>query len=420
MSSEHYTSVPLEESANVVRILKSIILFRNLTNNECGKLVPLLKEIGCAAGDVVIEQGETGNAMYVIKQGEVEVWRHDEHDGRVSLGSLPEGSFFGELSLFDNLPRSASVQCAAPVQLYRLDRSDFEQLLKQDIFIANKVYSNCLTETFKRFRNIVSNFTFSQYNLREKTEALEEIGRDLEHARRMQRYFIDTEFLDRPDALPTGITQRYIYRPCIEIGGDFINVQVIDGRYIAIIIADVAGHGISAAMATGVIKSGLSLFSAECATAPARMLDRLNQHFFELMDGHFATCAYALVDTVERTITVSRAGHPYPAFWIQSERRSVEAEMRGVALGIVREYSFSEQTFGYAPGDKLFLYTDGIIEQTGLSGTMYGAERLFSTFALAVAENRPVLDALFGDLFMWSGRSTFTDDITMFLLEFND
>ena len=114
MSSEHYTSVPLEESANVVRILKSIILFRNLTNNECGKLVPLLKEIGCAAGDVVIEQGETGNAMYVIKQGEVEVWRHDEHDGRVSLGSLPEGSFFGELSLFDNLPRSASVQCAAP------------------------------------------------------------------------------------------------------------------------------------------------------------------------------------------------------------------------------------------------------------------------------------------------------------------
>jgi len=400
---------------SLFEILESISLFANFSRDEIAELIPLLVERKFPKGSRVINRGETGDSMFVIKDGEVTIWS----DNNTNLGNLPAGSFFGELALIDRLPRSATVECVEESVVYELSKNAFDPLIAANISISNKFYSNCLHETFKRFRNIVTNFTFSQSNLREKTAALDEISKDLQHAARMQRLFIGTDFLDSSESLPGGIRRSYLYKPCIEVGGDFINVRKINDSLVSFLIADVSGHGVSAAMITGVLKSAFTIYSESFSDKPALLIKTLNRHLSLMVNSYFATCFYAVVDVKNKLITMAKAGHPYPLFWRKNKGTFEKIDVKGVALGIVDDAEYGEFVIDYSPGDKLLFFTDGIIEQTNAERKMYGENLLSQSFINHMDKtSHDILENLFADMSEYSENKPIDDDITLLMCEF--
>lgn len=409
----------MKQNLSLLDILKTVSLFAGFEPSEYERIIACVRPCRLATGEIIVHEGDNGESMYLVAEGKFEVWKRDTAGGRVTIGFLVTGEYIGELSLIDYLPRSASVEAICESSLYEIQRSDFLALLKSDAALGNKFYANCLKETFSRFRNIISDFTFSQSHLRTQTAVLDEINTDLESAKSLQRYFINSDYLDSTPIPAPGVRQSYLYHPCFDIGGDFINIRKIDDSKIAVIIADVAGHGITASLATGVIKSAFSIYSESCFDRPAELISKMNLHMYTVMKNNFATCFYAFIDLAARKIRMAKAGHPYPLLWKRSTGEFATCTSRGVALGITPEYAYTESELSYEDGDKILFFTDGIVEQINGSKEMYGDERMENLFrALSAAGEDSILQKLFEDMKKFSGMKSYEDDITMLLLEF--
>ncbi|HPB80805.1 MAG TPA: SpoIIE family protein phosphatase [Spirochaetota bacterium] len=408
------------ENEKILDILNHISIFSGMGNEQLQEIIPLLKPISCPTGTVIINEGSHGESMFIINSGGVKVTRSQGEDEEIVLQHLGAGSNFGEFSLIDNLPRSANVISVEDSDIFQLDKTDFDRLLAGNSRIAHTFYKNCLTETFSRFRNSIANYTFSQHSLREKSEQLEEINKDLSFAKKVQSYFINSSFQDKDDEIRERIRPSFIYHPCIEVGGDFFNIARIDSDHIGIIVADVEGHGVTAALATGILKSAFSILVKDLGKTPSQFVTRLNTHFFEVLSRRlFATCYYALINIRTWTLSTVKAGHYHPLFWKASEKRFHSIKSKGPGLGIIMDAEFEVTNHELKEGDKLLFFTDGILEQSNPEGDMYGQKRLeakFHDFILSGEKN--ILECLKTDLFNYAGFTPITDDITMLLLEF--
>lgn len=399
-------------------ILRNIPVFSGFGTEELRQVMPLLEFREYAAGANIIHQGEKGDSMYVLYSGSVRVSRSVKDRETVNIATLYTGSYFGELSLIDELPRSADVIAIEDTGIFRLAKNDFDSLLRMDVNSANKFYRNCLLETFSRFRSTLDNFTFSQHVMQEQGEILERINRDLSIASVLQNYFINAGITDE-DARPSGYRHSFIYEPCLAIGGDFLNITPLEKGRVGILIADVEGHGISAALATGVLKSALSIILPSLGDRPSELMSFLNRHLMSVINRLYVTSYYACLDTVKHTITFAKAGHHAPFFWSSRKGDFLKIESTGPALGLIPEPFFTEVTMNYGEGDRILFYTDGIIEQINPSGEMYGRKR-FQELAAQLFQNGTddPLHRLLSDTRSFASGETLDDDVTLSLLEF--
>lgn len=399
----------------VTEILKKIPIFSRMEESELEQILPLTRPLHFEEGAVIIREGSEGSSMYILLEGRVKITKTENSNSEVNIAVLETGSFFGELSLLDDMPRSANVIAVENCKMLHLRKQDFDELISSNISISNKFYKNCLTETFSRFRKATTNFTFSQHVLKETSETLEEINRDLVLAKTVQSYFIDSAALD--SARATGIRHSYLYQPCQEVGGDFINL-LPHGDNTAVTIADVVGHGITAAMATGVIKSALSIFSEEVADDPGEMMNRLNKHYFQIMSKFYATCYYAYFDTAAKRVKFAKGGHHHPLFWKDSEGGFLDVETKGIGIGIMNNAEYNTSEYPVAKGDRILFYTDGILEQHNSKNEMYSLERLKSLLRNSILEDMPdKLDYIKSHFSKFCNGCPIEDDITLLLIE---
>jgi serine phosphatase RsbU (regulator of sigma subunit) len=407
-----------ENDKDIIAILNNISVFNGLTDSELREIVPLLEPQVYPPKVQIIEEGSPGDSMFILKKGTVTVSKSENSNEKVNLGNIYSGSYFGELSLIDSLPRSATVRTVDETEIFRLNKSDFDNLLNANKNIANVFYKNCLNETFSRFRNIVSNFTFSQHILREKTAQLTEIDKDLSSAKEIQDLFLNTGGRGS-DKIFQNIKYTNYYKPCIAIGGDFFNITKLDSGKISIIIADLEGHGITAALGTGVLKSAFSIVLGKLAEKPTELLGFLNRHFYQVINQLYATCYYAVFDEENKKITLAKAGHHHPVFWKKRLDDFQEIECGGVGLGIVPEGAFHQVEFTYEEGDKMLFYTDGIIEQINKNNEMYSKMRLNFMFReLIQSGEKDILGKLIKDMEKFSDGMQPDDDVTLLLFEF--
>ncbi len=400
---------------HIISVLKTVPSLQGLSDDELKLIEPLFTQKTFHSGDFIIVEGTQGNTMYIINRGAVLVTKSDRKGEQVSLGVLNDGAFFGELSLFDNLPRSATVTAIEETSIFMLTRTDLDNVFSSNLEIANRMYRNTLIEIFSRFRKRLSSFTFSQYYLREKNEILSRINRDLSTAQEIQQYFINTE----PGKHKyKGVKHTFIYQPSEAIGGDFINVFTAGNR-IYMIIADVQGHGITAALVTGVLKSAFVMLVKECGDDPVLFLSKLNNHLYEVINSIYATCYYTIIDTAEKKVIFAKAGHHQPFFWNSEKGNFRTISAKGPGLGIVDDPVYSITEVPYNEGDKLLFFTDGIIEQRNTDGEMYCSERLSKAFKSTILSGKKnILDSLLLNLHDFAGNVEYEDDITMLLYEF--
>jgi len=404
---------------DILKILKSVPIFNGLDASLIKRIMPLLHREEYKKDAKIIEEGNIGNSMFIILQGSVRVTKYGQNKQEVLITNMGAGSYFGELSLVDNLPRSANVTANEDSVLLSLGKYAFEKLLNENKDFAVTFYRNCMMETMSRIRETASNLTLSQNVLFQKSSRLDLIDADLIHAAKIQDYFLNTNLLKNDQPLIEGVNQSYIYKPYLEVGGDFLNIAKISDDKLGIVIADVMGHGISAALATGVMKSAFTLFVKDYGDHPVKLMTHMNAHFYDIFSTLYATGYYALIDMSGKKIRMTKAGHHHPLVWKKNDQNLITLESPGPGLGIIPDATFDEITVDIEEGDKLLFYTDGIIEQKNEQSDMYSQERLECIFKGQITKGEEkILQVIIDDLAEFSSGNEYQDDISLLLFEF--
>jgi sigma-B regulation protein RsbU (phosphoserine phosphatase) len=247
-------------------------------------------------------------------------------------------------------------------------------------------------------------------------ERLHAINKELEIARRIQ-----SSTLPRNVPTLTGLEIVARYAPMSAVAGDFYDFLYVDEKRVGILVADVTGHGVPAALIASMLKVA---FAGQAAHAhdPGLVLTGLNRSLCGKFDAHFVTAAYLFVDLEKNLLHYSAAAHP-PFMLASGAAGNVrEIEENGLMLGMFPEsvYSFVEIRVG--PGDRCLLYTDGILEAKNAAREEFGKSRCKQF----LERHRDIPAARFADMLLdgvagFSGHHSARaqeDDITLLVLDF--
>lgn len=191
-----------------------------------------------------------------------------------------------------------------------------------------------------------------------------------------------------PTAAPKGTSFDFAWRfmPCDRVGGDLFNVFRLDETRIGVYVLDVSGHGVPAAMVATSVAQALDPFSGQILkriipppphyelVAPAEVLARLNRDYPIERFGKHLTLCYLLLDTQSGRVSYSNAALPLP-FLIRADGRIETLREGGTIIGLGESISYEEGEITMEHGDRLFLYSDGIVEYQNTSRELYGEER---------------------------------------------
>jgi len=233
------------------------------------------------------------------------------------------------------------------------------------------------------------------------------VARDLELARRVQLSLL-------PEGYPNceGFEFFAYYHAAYDVGGDYYDFIELPNDRLALVVADAAGKGVSAALMMAKL-SGELKYHLSCEP-PAAALAHMNDGLCAGSTERFVTLLAAILDRHAMTLTLANAGHPAPL-----RRRpdgSVEAvaeSARGPALGLLPGRQYAEATVAIEPGDLWLAYTDGFSEATSAAGEMFGAGRLRERLAAAPGMVRESGDRIVCEVMQFLGDQPQTDDMCL-------
>ncbi len=256
----------------------------------------------------------------------------------------------------------------------------------------------------------------SAYRIFANEERLLAIHKELEIARRIQSSIL-------PQTVPalSGLDLATRYAPMSAVAGDFYDFLLVDEKHLGVLIADVTGHGIPAALIASMLKVAFA-GQASHAHDPARVLTGLNLALCGKFEEHFITAAYLFVDLENRLLRYSAAGHPPLMLATSTDGTVREIEENGLMLGLFPEATYSAVEIRIADGDRCLLYTDGVFEATNTAREEFGKSRckefLESHRHLPAAH---FADDLLARIAAFSGLNSIRvqeDDITLLVLDF--
>jgi len=216
-----------------------------------------------------------------------------------------------------------------------------------------------------------------------------------------------------PHASPVvpGFNISGICLPCLEAGGDWFDyIPLEDGRT-GIVLADVSGKGMGAALLMSSTRSILRLVANQNLT-PGDVLKKVNELLInDFPTSKFVTMIYAVIDSVDKSISIANAGHLYPVIYRESKSELLETES-GLPLGI-NQYDYIEIKINLLKGEKLFFYTDGITEAMNKSEEEFETERLLKVLEKRTATPEIIINAVQE----FTSGNTQSDDITVVMIE---
>ncbi|MGO9775651.1 MAG: SpoIIE family protein phosphatase [Terracidiphilus sp.] len=233
------------------------------------------------------------------------------------------------------------------------------RFLNETIAWPVPVSANTLTGDFEMFAVLVI-LALGYARSRGDEERLES---ELEAARTVQNVLIAD---DVPSVL--GFQLQAVYRPASQVGGDFFQVSATEKGGALIVIGDVSGKGMPAAMTVSLLV-GTFRTLAHYTQSPGEILAAMNQRMMARSSGGFTTCLVLRCDA-DGKLTVANAGHVAP--YVAGKELLLE---NGLPLGLAANSSYAECSFQLAPGQQLTLLTDGVVEARDQAGTLLGFDR---------------------------------------------
>src|SRR5260221_718917 len=243
-----------------------------------------------------------------------------------------------------------------------------------------------------------------------QVRARERIEQELRTAQAIQQ-----AFLPKDVPAPRGWQLAPYYRPAREVGGDFYDFLPFENGRLGLVIGDVAGKGVPAALVMATVLTMLRS-TVQGTASPSEVLARVNNLLAaNIPSGMFVTCFFALLDSQSGRLHYANAGHEPP--YRQQKRSATELWATGMPLGMLPGSSYEEHEVTVAPGERLLFYSDGLVEAHNPGREMFGFPRLQKLLE-AHADEASLIDILLGELKRFTGDGwEQEDDVTLVTLQ---
>jgi sigma-B regulation protein RsbU (phosphoserine phosphatase) len=209
---------------------------------------------------------------------------------------------------------------------------------------------------------------FAARRLLRRDQELNEVRGELELATRIQLSILPTEF---PASAHFRAAARYL--PMTSVAGDFYDFLNLGPTQAGLLIADVSGHGVPAALIASMVKMAALSQSAN-VSHPAQLLKGMNAALYDNTQDQFVTAAYVYLDAQTKEFRYSAAGHP--AMLLLRDGAVTEVIENGFVLAVTESATFTQLTHPLQEGDRLILYTDGLLEARNNQGQLFGEDNL--------------------------------------------
>ena len=381
-------------SAELLKILGGTPLFAGAPEDVLSTMGNRMQMLRLSEGDILYNEGDLADGLYLVVNGKVAIW-----SGAVEIRERIEGEYVGELALIDDSPHSATVRAKTDAILLKLHRGDFHQVLSTSPQVASGLL-RILGQKIKQD----TVYQIAAVRQQEQHEY------DLKRAHEIQTTMLPTGDFSLEWMQLTGKSQ-----PAAQVGGDYYDYfRLPDGR-VSVAIGDAAGHGFYSGLLVAVVSSGFD-FQMEIDPSPSSVLTALNKivrnyrHTRMLM-----TFSYLILDHSDYTRTFANAGHPQPYLYRAEEQRWSALKADDLPpLGTRLKFRPEPKQISWQPGDRLFLYSDGLTEARGIGEEEYGTNalvRFLNDHALHSPRNMMI--ALETELAAFCSGSPLEDDLTV-------
>jgi phosphoserine phosphatase RsbU/P len=240
----------------------------------------------------------------------------------------------------------------------------------------------------------------------------EHLEDQLRTARQVQSHLLP----DAPPSIP-GFELVGVSLPTYEIGGDYYDYIPLDQNHVGIVVADVAGSGVAAALVMSAFRALLRTH-AKPETNLAQLAGSINRMLPEFCGrGDFVTAVYAVLDSRTGSLHYVNCGHN-PPLLIRACGEAEKLGHRGPALGVFPAGHFESKEVNLAPGNVLVFYTDGVVELTNAEGEFYGESRLAQAACNACQESADgIIQAIIQGTRAFSKSEIYHDDFTLIILQ---
>ena len=249
--------------------------------------------------------------------------------------------------------------------------------------------------------------------LSEESKIKQSLTEEINYTEQLQKSILPSEFPNKKlfDVAATSI-------PSKNIGGDFYDyMKLKEGKY-ALIIADVSGKGLNAGFFMVMTRSVLRVYASQIDN-PAKILEQTNKHiFYDSKKGMFVTCFLAIVDTKNKTITYSNAGH-IPQYLVKkalaNEDYITEMYVGGKPLGFVESPSYKNKKISYEKSDTIVMFTDGVTETFNENNEEYGENKLKDILKNEYDSSSELLKDIVDETIYFRADAPQFDDITLLI-----
>lgn len=318
---------------------------------------------------------------------------------------------------------------------YELCRAIRKNFSIADLPILILTASNRMDEVFSIFENGANDYITKPFD---KTEFLVRINllisyksamlerqkistmeKELKMAKKIQDSLL-------PKKIPSFDDARFgtLYLPMSMVGGDYYDIQKISEHSFSVLVADVSGHGVPAALIASMLKIALQ-HNQELLPYPAKLFNALNQDLSNNLDNNFLTATYAVFDLQEKTVVLSSAGHPPVLQKSEDSAKIKELKTEGLIIGFDKSSKYKEMQIDLTPNDRFVFYSDGITEinaanQEDISEKEeYGDGKFYDFIQLTASIGaQEFVPLLVENLFDYSGMDSFDDDLTMVVVDY--
>lgn len=401
------------------KLLKTISFLSGLSNASYTMLARQTSERTFKAGKTIFREGSTGNSLYIVTQGEVDIVK-GRGKNEVMLARRSAGEFFGEMSIIESTKRSATLRAHTNVTALEVPGDTMiRALLKspKTLLETTRMLSERLRQTDTL---IITGLKKKNNELRKAYKALQEaqeeliekkrLEHEMELARELQASLLPHELTSIEDFHFAGET-----READAVGGDFFDVISIGPRYFGVLIASVDSVGVNAAIYMALVRA-LTVAEGQRQYSPKIVVERVHDLLMKLSKpAMMVSMFYGVVDVRDHTMKYVIAGHDAPLIrHVDGRIESLPGE--GTRLAASQNVTLEERIVSLRSGHTLLMYTSGLVSAENSASEVFGVDRLVKTLSEDFRSPRGLCNSVFTDLETHMGQVTQSDDQALLII----
>jgi sigma-B regulation protein RsbU (phosphoserine phosphatase) len=342
--------------------LKETELFTDVSEDDLRGVAEVAQEKAFTDGEIVVREGEKGDAVYFIIRGQVSI-----HKSGVEIIRRGEKEFIGEVAVIDDGPRSSSMSSIRDSLLLKISRDDFYRAIEGNA----KLLKNVLNIVLAKFRKDIDREV-------EAVRARERMAQDLLRASELQTAMLPTQDLNFTTPEGISVVVSGSCYPADTVGGDYYDYFALPDGKLCLVIGDVMGHGFHTGL---MVSTAISCLHTQIRSdySIGSVMSAMDDMVYEFVHGSlYMSFCYIIVDLKDHTVSFCNAGHPYPYHYRAGAGQLEKFKSDYLPLGtkIFKDEEYEANLSDWKEDDILVLYTDGLTEAENPGKECFGEERL--------------------------------------------